>query len=178
MTGEIQMTKQFTFSNGTVIEIGKIPPLLIQKINKAYPAPKPPVERIDMGDGIFETHENTAHPDYLQAVQDHQSHLEEMFRNLTIQLGVKSKLTDEQLEQVKAQRELMASVGVELEPDDKYVFVSYVAVETSDDYTRLLQAVMEESQPTEARIQAIEESFQGEVPGEATQSDPSQIIGD
>jgi hypothetical protein len=146
---------------GAVLLIRKVSPLLNQELKKKFPPPAPPTSRVDYGDGDVREEPNPSDPAHQQAMAEWQDAMEERARMIFVKLGVAVEWTDEKRARVQEVRETMALLGVDLDPDDKMVYVSHVAIGSEQDYQELVQAIMTRSQPTEAAIAEAVETFPG-----------------
>lgn len=158
----------FTFQDtGVTVQIRKVSPLLIMEVQRAMPVPKPPTQEVVYGDpkdpGAKKVEEpNEAHPDYLEAIDNYNTELEAKVRKFMIQRGVVITLNDEQKADVKELREYWEEeFGVELKGNDKYLYVSYIAIGTDSDMEELMDVIMRRSQPTEAAMAEAKAGFQG-----------------
>lgn len=157
---------KFTFED-TGIEVGirKVSPLFIADARTEYVkkhAPEVPSQRINYGteeqpNWIVE--QNPADPDYLKALEALDGEIEGHIRRFIIRRGV---ICEVDLEAVReARQDAMEEFGVELDPDDKFVYVSYVCTGSQEDLQDLLTAIIRRSQPTEEEIANAVSSFPG-----------------
>lgn len=138
---------------GITVGIRRVSPLLMLKLRERYPAPKPPMQEVDYGDGKKRLEPNPAHPDYIASMAAYDEDMERRARDLLIRRGVVVEWTDEQkaeLEEVKAW--WLASYGEELSGDDVVNYVSYVAIGSDSDLVDLVDALVKRSQPTEEAV--------------------------
>ena len=157
---------QKTFSSGIVVDILRVSPLLIAQTRRNIPVPQPPVEVVDYGDGVKRKEKNPAHPDYVAALQEYQMEIESRVRRLLIRRAVKYAITDADREAVKLLREdYEATVGSKLEGDDLELFISYIAMPSTEDMEMLMNVSLALSVPTEEKVAEAAASFPGEVPG-------------
>ncbi len=175
----------FTFEDtGITVQIRKVSPLLIMEVQKAMPVPKPPMQEVVYGDpndpGAKKVKEpNETHPDYMAAIEKYNMDLEQMVRKFMISRGVVITLDEEQKADVKELREeWKEEFGVELNGNDKFLFISYVAIGTDADMEELMDVIMRRSQPTEAEMSSVKAGFQGKIPRERHLEDSSSEIGD
>ena len=102
--------------------------------------PLPPLEHVQNGDGSWRDEPNYDADDYVQALQDYQLEIEERLRRFYIKRGVVLRLTDEQKAEVEEYRQYMREdQQIELDPDDKFVYVNSIAMGTN--YQDFLAAV-------------------------------------
>jgi hypothetical protein len=160
----------YTFKDtGISIKIKKVSPLLIVEMHKYFPPPKPPMQEVVYGDpgepGAKTVEEpNESHPDYLAAIDQYNIDLESKMRELMIKRGVVINLSDEQKQEVQELREDWEEMyGNQLSGNDKYVFISYIAIGTDKDMEEVIEAITRRSQPTEAAIAETKAGFQSEV---------------
>lgn len=153
---------------GVRLPVRKVSPSLIQEVERSLrremPEPKPPKQEVDYGNGP-EVEENPAHPAYVAAMEEWKSHfnveLSTRTQKLLIRRGVlpNLNLTDEQIEQVKVLKEEMKEYGVEMEGDDKWIFVTAIALGTVEDIGDLTNALIRRSTVTEEAVQEALRKF-------------------
>jgi len=129
---------------------------LADELVKLYPPPLAPEVPTQVGDRV-EMVRNEAHPEHVVAMRNYQRELNMRMNQLVVLRGVVlDALTPEQLSEVKQLREDMAQLGVNLNPDDKYVFIFQLAAVTPEDYQDLLAAITRRSVVTaEGKAAAI-----------------------
>lgn len=153
----------FTFDTGITVHIRKVSPLLIREVSRAFPAPEPPLNRVDYGDGVIKQEPNPADPDHITALGIYQIEIEQRVRRLMIKLGVE---VDIDYDVLAVYRAAMAEAGAALDTDDKVAYVTGVCVGTAEDYQDLVKAITRRSQPTEEAVRDAQESFRGQVSGQ------------
>jgi hypothetical protein len=143
--------------SGETVLVRPVSPFLLNKLRRAYPPPKPPMQQVNLGTSeapVWEESPNESHPDYLDEraawSQDH----EQRIRRFNISLGARIEWTDEKRQRLAEMREQAARAGEEglVEEDDNFAFISYIACITSKDYKYLLDTIMSTSRPTEEAI--------------------------
>ena len=151
----------YTFKDtGEIVQIRKVSPLLVIKLRERFPAPKPPLQTVDYGDGPKQE-QNPTEPGYLSAVQDYEQAMERRVRNLLIQRGVvitwdENKKT--QLAELRAWwKETYAEDLDDL--DDTFAYVSYICVGSDSDLEDLINILIKRSQPSGEGIEAAQERF-------------------
>ncbi len=150
-----------TKDGGVTLQIRKVSPLVATEIRKRFPAPRPPLAKVDYGDGRFEMEPNPDNPSHKNAMEDYQLLLEEKIRRAYLKLGC---LANPDLEMVATTRTAMGEIGIDLSADsDEFVFINYVAVASAEDYSDLIQAIISRSVPSEADIQAASDTFPSQV---------------
>lgn len=152
----------FRFKSGIEVQINSISPLLPQELGKKYPQPKVPVMRVPMQDGSgFYDEETPSNRTYQAALADWNQLIEAQSRIMLIKQGVTLELTPEQHAQVEALRVFMREeFQIELDPDDKFCYISFILIKSEQDYSDLANAIMSRSTPTEESIaNAIEATF-------------------
>ncbi len=151
---------QFTFKDsGVTVYVKKISPTVPMELQRMFPPPKPPLQEVDYGEGRIVKEPNPAAPSYIEELNKYRVDLESRLRKLMIKLGV-SCTPD--MDAVKEFREAwLEATGQELEGDDKYVYVSYIAIQSESDLNDLLTAILTKSQPTGSEIQASIDNFRG-----------------
>lgn len=162
-----ELTPHTFKDTGISIKIRKVSPMLIMEVQKAFPPPKPPMQEVVYGDpgepGAKTVKEpNEAHPDYLVAIDEYNLELEVKVRQLMFKRGVRINLDDDQKQEVKELRaDWKEMFDVELSGNDKYVYISYIAIGTDSDMEELQEVIMRRSQPTEAAVAESKAGFQG-----------------
>ena len=150
-----------TKEGGVTLQIRKVSPLVATEIRKKFPAPRPPLAKVDYGDGNFEMEPNPDHPAHKLALEDYQLLLEEKIRRAYLKLGC---ICTPEADLVASTRAAMEEIGLDLSSDsDDFVYINYVAVASADDYSDLIQAIISRSVPNEADIQAASDTFQRPV---------------
>ena len=155
----------FTFKDtGIHVLIRKVSPMLVVELQKAFPPPTPPRQRVQIGESDEYTEEpNPAHPDYIAEQNRYNQELEHRVRKLMIQRGVIIPPDNKTWEQeVKELTDSMfEDFGIELSGSDKEIYISHIAIGTDSDYVELVDAITRRSQPTEAEIAAAKATFPG-----------------
>lgn len=155
---------KFTFKDtGIEVKIQKVSPLLLTELDRRFPPPKPPRNKVIIdGKEIYE--ENKVDPDYLDELAQYESIHEMRVRRLVINRGVDLEMTAEQVRQTNDLREFWKETyGKELEGTDREVYVSYIAIGTPDDMNDLIGRILRRSQPTEEAIEEAEDRFPSDL---------------
>lgn len=140
--------KEISLSSGVTVTCVRVSPLLMQKLWRDFPEPKPPVAKVVI-DGVEREEENPAHPDYERAMLEHKLSMETRLRRLFIDQGVKYNLTPEDLERVKDLRAFWKETfDRELDGNNLFVFISYIAIQSEKDFEAITEEVSGQSQPT------------------------------
>lgn len=134
----------FTFkSTGVEVALKPVSNVLILETKQAYPKPPPPMERVLNADDTWRLEPNYDAPAYADTIAAWEEKVEEAVRKLCIKRGVILHLNDEQQAEVTELREFMrAEYGRELDADNRYVFVAYLAIGWQSDYSDLINAVV------------------------------------
>lgn len=149
-----------TFDTGITVMVRKTSPMLIQEVQKAFPPPKPPMNKVDYGNGFHALEANVNDPDYQQALKQYNEELEARVRKLMIIRGVDVEIDHEAVNEL---REQMREIGIELDKSDKLVYVSMIAMGTAEDYQDLINAITRRSQATEDAVADAVATFQHPV---------------
>lgn len=156
-----------------VVLIQPVSPFLLNKLKRRYPPPTPPVERVNMGtpdEPFWQEQVNEAHPDYLAARQAWSGEQEERTRRFTIKLGALIEWTDAKIARLAEIRKKMEELGEPLDADDdkddNYAYISYVAVQSGEDYKALLEAIINGSRPSEEAITEAVATFRPDANGQ------------
>jgi len=153
----------FTFKDtGITVGLRKLSPYVGDQIGKAIrkerPAPKPPLNEVDYGDGKKVSEENTADASYQRALAEYEQWVafEAGQRTIRAVLDYAIALDTDQVDAdaVAQARAMMAAIGAPLDDDisDRDVYIKYVCLGTQEDLSDLLEAATRRSQPTEAAI--------------------------
>lgn len=154
-----------------VVLIQSVSPFLINKFKRRYSPPAPPVERVNLGTEEapdWEETPNAAHPDYIEARKAWAEDLEERTRRFMIALGAEVEWTDAKRERLARLRAAIAKEGdgLEIEEEDNYAYISYVAVQSGEDYKALLEAIINGSRPSEEAITEATATFRPDINGQ------------
>ena len=150
-----------TNDGGVTLQIRKVSPLVATEIRKKFPAPRPPLVKVDYGDGKFEMEANPDHPNHKAAMEDYQLLLEEKIRRAYLKLGC---VCSPDVELVAETRATLQEIGLDMSADnDDFIFINYIAVASAEDYNDLIQAIISRSVPSEADIQAASDTFPSPV---------------
>lgn len=152
--------------SGKTIKVKRLARFLVREamrdLQRKYPEPRPPRQPVDYGAGP-EWEENYSHPDYLEAMKRHERKLKDLTGQLSLELVIaRCVVVEVDAEAVKALREDMRAVNIDLSPDDKYVYVTCILCETERDLKALQEGVLLDSQPTPEGIAAAQKSFPSE----------------
>lgn len=155
--------KPYTFKDtGREVCIKKVSPLLVMELQKSFPPPKPPLQKVDYGDGQEHWEANPSHPDYLQAMSDYNFAFQERLQRLMVKRGVSLTWTEEMRTEVAELRDFWKTeFEKELDPDDGMVYVLMICVGSDKDLEELLEAIARRAQPTEGAVNEALNSFQG-----------------
>jgi hypothetical protein len=161
-----------------VILIQPVSPFLLAKLRTKYPAPKPPIQTVNLGTAekpVWEESINDAHPDHIAAREAWSQELERRMRHFTLAFGARVEWTAEKRAKLDAIREQAARAGEAdlIEADDDFAYISYIACLDMRDYHFLLNSIMSSSRPTEEAITEAIATFRpdanghsADVPGE------------
>lgn len=157
----------YTFSNGLQVKIKRIPPFIALQLRNDFPPPKPPTQVVEYPDGKKRVEENPAHPDYVEAMRIYGIESELRMRKLVLKRGLEWEMTDAHRAELKAVADnYREDFGKELDiSDETLAYLSYVAIQTNEEIERLIALVLNQSQPTEETVKAVQDSFQGDVQG-------------
>lgn len=153
-----------------VVLIQPVSPFLLQKLRRRYPPPQPPIQRVPLGDPanpIWEETPNEAHPDYIAAREQWKFEIEEKTRRFTISLGASIEWTDAKRARLEQLRKGLLAAGEEglVDGDDDFIYISYIACQTAEDYKFLVNEIINGSRPTEEAIQEAVATFRPDANG-------------
>lgn len=149
---------------GKQVLIRKVSPFLAMEVRKAFPPPTPPMQKVTYPEGVEVMEANTAHPDYLKALQEHEIMVNQKVLELTVIRGVHFEMTDEVRAEIEELRADMRETGIEPKAGDKLFYVLNICIGTTEDMNELVEAIMQRSGPTEAAVQAAVDTFPGGLP--------------
>lgn len=158
---DVQPLEEFTFDTGITVQVRKTSPMLVSDIQKKFPPPPPPLNKVDYGDGNIKLEPNASDPAYIETLKAYQQEIEEKIRRVMIQRGVECEVDHLAVQDLRHQ--MRQEFDLELDPDDKFVYVAYICVGTAEDYNDLIQLITRRSQPTEDTVQAAVDSFRSHV---------------
>lgn len=151
---------EFTFVGSDItVRLRKVSPFLLGEVAKSVPKPMPPLNTVDYGNGPTQE-PNEADPGYLQALEEYKQEVGNRNLRALIHLGVECEVD---AAAVQALRTQMATFGVDLDPDDKWVYIVNIAITDTDEIVELRDAILRKSQPTEGAVQESLAAFPGDV---------------
>lgn len=154
---------EFTFpDSGGVVRVRRIPPMLLRDLQRIFKPPKPPRQEVAFDKGV-RTIPNPEHPDHVEAMAEYEAEFGERIIRLVVRLGVVCEVDAAAVQALRAE---MAAEGIDLDADDKYVYVTRILTETQADLEALQQAVLGASTVTEAGVAEATERFPGQVQGD------------
>ncbi len=145
--------------SGKTIQTCRVPVMLVRDIQRSVKRPVPPTLEVQYEAGV-RREENRNDPAYLEALNEYGMELGERLLKLVIRRGV---IVTVDTDAVAALRADLAEMGVTLDADDHFVYVSRILCETERDLEALREAVLRRSQPTEAATAEAVERFPGDV---------------
>lgn len=154
----------FTFENGVHVWLRKVPPMLINKLNRSWPPPDPPLQPVDFGDGQ-RMEPNPTHPDHIRALGRYYDEHGDRIHELLIRVSVKYELTEQDLDDLKERRDQMLEMGIELPSDPKVAFITCVCIGSQEESDALRRAILMRTHPTEEAIADAVMSFRGDIRG-------------
>lgn len=176
--GRATPTEDFTFpETGITVKIRKVGPLLRDDIDAQLrierPAPEPPIKKKNYGteeEPDWIEGPDPYDPGYKDALRkwgiEHANQLGDKLLWVAVRRGIDLEITDEIREQVDEIRKDLQAVGVELDPDDKFVYVTRICVGSSESLRALHDAIFSRSRPAREEVDAIKSTFQSDVQGE------------
>jgi hypothetical protein len=160
-----EATEKLTLSTGITVGIRRISPYTFDALRRAFPAPEPPTQPMDYGDGDLRQEPNPAHPAHLARLEQHQALLNEKSQQLMLSMGVELDLDEAALGLLSVLRTGLKAIGVEIDADNHMAYLKHVAIKTGEDLTRIANAITSKSQPTEEAVQDHLETFSGDGAG-------------
>lgn len=154
---------EFTFlGSGITVKLRTVAPMLLDKVRSSVPKPEAPLNEVDYGDGQKRMERNYGDPDYQAALKEAERAAGEKTIRVLFLLGVECDVDTEAVENL---RRTMRAFGVELDDDDKWVYLSNICLIDQQDIYNLRDAILRRSQPTEVAIGESLETFRGDVSG-------------
>lgn len=154
------------FLTGREVEITPVSPWLVSQVRVSVPPPKPPIQLIDYDDGRGKVEiANTAHPDYLAALEKREREISTRVARLFLLRGAAFDVDHAAVTKLRAD---MAAIGVTLPPeadDDGYCYLYYVCPGSAADLHAFRAKVEGESIVTEEAVANATEAFSGDLEG-------------
>jgi len=156
---------ELTFpDSGITIQYRKVSPLLRDDLDAAlrrqYPIPDPPMQQIDTGFGDGRPQPNPLDPEYREQVAMWQIAHYNRLGDKMLRVAIASYVVVEvDAEAVAALRSQMGALGVELDADDKYVYVSRICISSKTDQDYLGDALFKGSSPTRNEVESTKATF-------------------
>jgi len=161
--------KTYTLSNGKAIEIRRVSIYTLELATQGLPRPKPPTQEID-----GESHENYAHPEYLQAMQDWEEEKRLRRADAIFACGIKADIDQAELADFRAVAE---SAGLSAPTNDRMCYIKHCLLNTIDDALNVQALIMTGSFPSEEGISEAADSFKSGVEAQADSQNTSAVVG-
>jgi hypothetical protein len=162
MTKKSLPLKDFTFpDSGVEVQFHRISPYTAIDLRNVVDEPKPPMQEVDYGDGKMVLEPNPAHPDYIKAVSDFNTDFEKRLRLYMINQALVFEVADWQEEIDKKKQYFAEELKKPLTGSDREIFISHIAISSTEDLNAVMAAVMGISQPTPEAVAAAKASFRG-----------------
>lgn len=182
---QVPTLQLFTFPDtGITVQLHKVSPLLRDDIDamlrRQFPPPDPPLNTVPsgFGDGAPRQEPNEADPNYQMALARWRIEHINRTGDKLMELAIRSYIVcDVDHEAVARLRASMQALGVELDPDDAYVYISRICIGTPDDQRDLSTALFTRAAALREAAQAHKDTFPGDVSGQADRQDPNAPIG-
>lgn len=162
---QVPKLDELTFpDSGITIEYRKVSPLLRDDLDAAlrrqYPVPDPPMQQLDTGFGDGSAQPNPLDPQYREQVAMWQiAHYNRLGDKLLRVAIANYVVVEVDTEAVRALRDQMGAIGVELDSDEKYVYVSRICIASKTDQDALGAALFTGSTPTRAEVESTKATF-------------------
>lgn len=184
-----QLHQHTIADTGITVGIRKVSPLIQADIRAAvdhdHPRPEPPMQRVETGPDTWQSVPNPADPAYLAALgvwqREHNQRISNQLLTYAAERAIDVEVDADAVAELRAD---MAARGVDLSGrSDKYVYVCYVCIGSSDDLQELSEVVFNRSRPSAEAIAAQKATFPDHVSGAAaggsggapaTRADPSE----
>jgi hypothetical protein len=154
------MLTDFTFKDtGITVKIKKVSPMLAADISASMPAPEPPYNLVDYGDGKIKE-ENRQDPNFLSAVMEYQHKVFLLWRRMMILRAVVVEGEEWRAEVEEYRAFILRHTGKSVEePEDLVVYVLGICLGSEEDLEELISAITRRSQPTREAVEAAKDSF-------------------
>lgn len=129
------------------------------RVQRKYPRPQPPMQKVDYGDGRPRFEPNYAHPDYRIQLQEWQRFLELKTQDQALARLYRMKLTDAQKAEVDEWKAQHPDQFDENDSDTALWFEE-IAILTENDFQQIIDVL---SGVKEEEVDAIQDSFQGDT---------------
>ncbi len=180
----------FTFpGSGITVQIRRLGPFTLDAINRKVREerrpPEPPRTMVNYGTEEkpeYKIEENQADPEYKQALVEYEAEVQDAggrkIIDTIIEHAVIVEIDDDEVENM---RSFLLDLGMSQEEvgavSDHSIYVKHVCIKTGEDLTELQRFVIGESMPTGERVQAHEDTFRSEVPGQTNQEVQRTTVG-
>lgn len=162
MSGNSHNSKLHDFTcqdTGISLKLKKIPFTVTARLHELYDkeheadVPKPPLFKVDYGDGATIMEPNITHPTYIARLRRYETERGKWVNERALHLFADMAIEcDVDVDAVNSLRKEMDLFGVELDQSDKYVYVWNIAVGTDEGYSELFLAIQRRSQVTESAV--------------------------
>jgi len=146
-----------------------------RRVRNEIDPPRPPQTIVNYGtedNPDWKTEENPADKEYKDALIKYEEEIGNTSARRMIDVIIENAVVvDYDEDEVRSTRELLISLGVDRSEvdamSDHSIYVKHSCIKSTKDLTDLQNFVMGQSVPTEALVKAHEDSFRGDVQGEA-----------
>lgn len=157
--------KPFTFpSSGKTIHIEPISLMgLAMKVQRKFPPPQPPRQKVDYGDGKPSYEFNYAHPDYQAAIVAYNAFVEQKSGEMAqkrIFAGI--RLNEEQQAEVTQWKAENPDLW-DQDDSDLNIWIEEIAIKDLSDFDALMKFM--NGDPDEEEVKTAVNNFQGDVQG-------------
>jgi hypothetical protein len=164
MTSKLRVFKMP--DSGVELKVRPISPMMVSMdMMRTLPKPKPPLQKIDMGDGDVMWERNYSSTDYEAALREWETELELKTMPVLILRALDKHFSDEEKETIKALRADFEDMGMILPKSDKLVWFQHVACGSDADFAAFLNFLTSSGEPSEEVVASIQGGFPGDVQG-------------
>lgn len=159
---------EYIFANGAVAQLRPISQFTRAHIEtqarRQHPAPKPPLNEVDYGDGRTVLEPNLADPDYALAMQEYQTTIGYAALEGMIELAVEIEIDTAELARVA---DTLARLGMPLEErSDKIAYIKHCCMfDVATEGQALMQALQQAITPRPEEVAAQIATFRSDVSG-------------
>lgn len=165
---EVPELDTYTFkSTGIKVYYRKVSQLLLAAVYRSNPPPKPPLNEVEVDDGVFKLEPNMQDPTYIHAMNAYSLDIGLKTMRFLLQRGVELMISEEEALATLApiMDDFTNSIGSALPDSDNYkvAYIQYIAAGNEDEINELAMLITRKSMPTEEVISEAVESFRDNV---------------
>lgn len=152
----------YTFRNGVKATIRPVSPFTIQAIEQSVPKPQPPMQTVELASGEKAEEPNPLHPDYGRALNERRQLVMQRQSDAMFRLGVDVEVDARAVAEF---REIAKDMGMELDANDKLVYIKHLLIGTAAEMREVIQMISGMTLPSEEKIAAAADAFKSDAVG-------------